>query len=321
MLIPFNSSLESMLKLFIQAVFAIILVTCSSRLSAQRVQPTTAPLTDSIPAGETVAKKKGPTAEKRALQSAALPGWGQFNNNQLPKAAIFLAGVGGGLYTSIQTGKEFKKADRAYSAGIQTDGTTQLQLETLLNARKDARVKRDLAVSTTVYVYAINVIDAAAQYTILKEDVKHSPTKAAYYSALLPGLGQIYNKKWWKVPIVYGALGTAVYFSFNNRDIHRKYREELEFRSAETGGLTTGFRSSLSDENLEQNLDFWRQWRDFAYIATVVVYGLNIVDATVDAHLYDFDVDDDLAFKPSPAIGATAQGDLFYGIKLTFDIP
>lgn len=261
--------------------------------------------------------------EYNALKSAVLPGWGQVVNKQPVKAALFLGTVGAGVYTTSQYRKEFKKFDDAYALRLQnydnpTDDYQHLDLTELADMRQQTRSDKDIATGATAYVYVVNLIDAAVQYKLQHEEPKeHSATKAAYYSAILPGLGQIYNKKYWKVPLVYAALGASVYISINNRNYHRDYQRELEFRSV---GETTGFRTSIQDiSRLEDQLEYWRKWRDIAYVSTGAVYLLNVLDATVDAHLYDFNVDEDLGFHPSPVIDQV-NGNFYYGINLTFNL-
>lgn len=260
--------------------------------------------------------------EKNGLRSLVLPGWGQLRNKQPLKAVLFFGGTAAGVYTTLQFTDEFRTYDNAYSLRLQTfddpqDQFPELNLNELVAKRRSTRSDKDIATGATAYVLLINAFDAAAQYKIQREDDgSHSATKAAYYSAILPGLGQIYNKKYWKVPIVYAALGTSVYFAINNRNYHRDYRTELEYRSV---GETTGFRGSLPDEKLEEALEYWRKWRDFAYVTTGAVYLLNILDATVDAHLQGFNVDKDLSFHPSPVIDQV-NGNFYYGINLSFDL-
>ena len=260
--------------------------------------------------------------EKNGLRSMVLPGWGQIRNDQPLKAGLFFGATAAGVYTTLQYSDEFSAYDNAYSIRLQTfndpeDEFPQLSLDELHEFRRSARSEKDIATGATAYVYLVNVFDAAAQYKIQREDPnKHSATKAAYYSAILPGLGQAYNKKYWKIPIVYAALGTSAYMAINNRDYHRDYRTELEYRSVDE---TTGFRTALTTENLEDQLEYWRKWRDIAYVATGAVYLLNILDATVDAHLKDYNVDEDLAFRPSPVVDQI-NGQFYYGINISFDL-
>ncbi|WP_430412486.1 DUF5683 domain-containing protein [Kordia sp.] len=123
-----------------------------------------------------------------------------------------------------------------------------------------------------------------------------SPSKAAFYSAILPGLGQAYNKKYWKIPIVYAALGTGVYFYISNNKQYNRYRTAYKQRLA---GMKDEFSIVVPDADaLIDAQEFYQRNRDLSLLLTVVAYVLNIVDANVDAHLLQFNVSDDLSFRP-----------------------
>ncbi|UOB16917.1 DUF5683 domain-containing protein [Abyssalbus ytuae] len=134
-----------------------------------------------------------------------------------------------------------------------------------------------------------------------------APSKAAFYSAILPGLGQIYNKRYWKVPIVYGALGTSLYFYFDNDKNYDRFRDAYkrrlagfhddEFYDIDGSGITVG-TPDVSDDALRDAQDFYQRKRDLALLITIGIYALNIIDANVDAHLKQFNINDDLSFKP-----------------------
>ncbi len=137
-----------------------------------------------------------------------------------------------------------------------------------------------------------------ANDTVKKPKVKINPlapSKAAFYSAIFPGLGQVYNKKYWKLPIVYGAIGTGVYaYAWNNKKYH-EYRDAYKSRLA---GKKDDPYQFLDNARLIQGQKFYQKNRDLASLITVGLYILNIVDANVDAHLLQFNVNDDLTFKP-----------------------
>jgi len=133
-----------------------------------------------------------------------------------------------------------------------------------------------------------------------------APSKAAFYSAILPGLGQIYNKRYWKVPIVYGAIGTGIYvYSFNNTE-YKRARDAFKRRLAgfeddeffDINGDGSG--PDVSDEALQDAQEARQRDRDLALVITIAMYALNIIDANVDAHLKQYNVDDNLSmdFKP-----------------------
>ncbi len=121
------------------------------------------------------------------------------------------------------------------------------------------------------------------------------PSKAAFYSAILPGLGQVYNKKYWKVPIVYGAIGTSLYFYFDNNKKYHSYRDAYKRRLA---GLPDNEYGYLDDSRLIQAQRFYQRNRDLSLLVTIGFYVLNIVDANVDAHLIQFNVNDNLSVAP-----------------------
>ena len=132
----------------------------------------------------------------------------------------------------------------------------------------------------------------------------HSPRKATIYSALLPGLGQVYNKKYWKVPVVYGAFALTGYFIYYNNQRFHKYNDELIARS---NNDTASFNLSLQNLDLasiKSASDDFRRYRDLNVVITALVYVLNIVDAHVDAHLFYFNVDDNLSLRITPQLQA-----------------
>lgn len=125
-----------------------------------------------------------------------------------------------------------------------------------------------------------------------------SPVKAGLYSAVLPGLGQYYNKKYWKIPVVWGAIGAGVGVTLYNNNLYKKYRNAFV---AEINGLPHEF-SNLGFADLKGALgreqDRFKRYRDYGIAVTTLAYLLNVVDAVVDAHLYEGRKDPDLALTP-----------------------
>ncbi len=127
-----------------------------------------------------------------------------------------------------------------------------------------------------------------------------SPSKAAFYSAIFPGGGQIYNKKYWKVPIVWSALGTSTYFYLNNNSQYKRYRSAYKQRK---NGLQDEFTLDdgteiISLTGLERAQKTLRGNRDLSILSTVLIYVLQIVEASVNAHLLQFDASDNLTVNP-----------------------
>lgn len=150
-------------------------------------------------------------------------------------------------------------------------------------------------------------------------DTGHSVKEALLYS-FIPGGGQIYNGKYWKLPIVYGAMGTTLYFTVFNHQEYRKYLDAFYTRI--DADSTNDQLLIYTEANLINLQDQYRRWRDLSIILTVAAYGLQMLDAYVDAHLHYFDIDENLSLRWEPAVirqsyaGATPA--LGFGITLHF---
>lgn len=145
----------------------------------------------------------------------------------------------------------------------------------------------------------------------------HSPHKATIYSALVPGLGQVYNKKYWKLPIIYGATGIFIYaFDFNN-DQYNKYRTAyVRMKNEEI----TSFEGYTDASTLLRIKDSYQRNRDLNVIVLAAIYMLNIVDATVDAHLFDYDISDDLSLNVQPTLKRSFDNQSTVGVCLSFSL-
>ncbi len=126
----------------------------------------------------------------------------------------------------------------------------------------------------------------------------NAPAKAAFYSAVLPGLGQAYNKKYWKIPIVYIGLGIGIYSYTWNQGKYHNYRDEYKRRLAGTADPNHTIYGGKSDDWVIRGQKFHQRNRDLSALITAGIYILNIVDANVDAHLMQFNVNDNLSVKP-----------------------
>ncbi len=149
------------------------------------------------------------------------------------------------------------------------------------------------------------------------------PAKAAFYAAALPGLGQAYNKDYWKLPIVYGALGTGIYFAIDNDREFRRFRTAFkdrlagridEFTIVNDDGSTTQI---FTDDGLIDAQDQLRRQKELAILLTAGMYILQIIEANVDAHLSQYNVDDDLTFAPDIHVDDLGRS-MHYGFKLTY---
>lgn len=130
---------------------------------------------------------------------------------------------------------------------------------------------------------------------------RHSPRKAAIFSAVLPGLGQVYNRKYWKLPIIYGGFAGLGYGIGVNHRNWRTYSDAFRIVANDTSVSSYSIDGrNYSQSQLRELKNYYKRNRDMFLIFTGVLYVLNIIDATVDAHLFDFDVSDDLSMRIEP---------------------
>lgn len=147
-----------------------------------------------------------------------------------------------------------------------------------------------------------------------------APSRAAFYSAVLPGLGQAYNKRYWKIPIVYAGIATGVYFYIQNNDDYNRFRDAYKRRLA---GFTDdeffgdGDTPVISNDRLIDAQRSAQKNKDISLIVAIGFYVLNIIDANVDAHLRQYNVSEDLSLEPNVEINpVNAQPN--YGLSLSF---
>ncbi|QOR74235.1 hypothetical protein IMZ16_01985 [Cruoricaptor ignavus] len=144
-----------------------------------------------------------------------------------------------------------------------------------------------------------------------------NPTRAGLYSAVLPGLGQFYNKKYWKIPVVWGAVGAGVGIALWNDHQYHRYRNAF---IAELNGQKHEFSDikGVTADTLGRTQDRQKRNRDYAIGISGIIYILNIVDAVVDAHLYEQRHDPDLALKPAFFFNETSIKTTAAGLSLNY---
>lgn len=220
--------------------------------------------------------------------SLIAPGFGQLYNKSYFKAALVYSGMAAGIYTAMHSKED------------------------------PQRQKVGLALAGASYLYSLVDGQYAFRY---KEDV-HSPTKATIYAALVPGLGQIYNQKFWKLPILYGGATALAYFYQRNDFRYNYFRDgynnsiglqELESKknqyteeqyNAQKAILVAnlGRLNGLSSETLRIYKNAYRRDRDYVVILSGLFYILSVMDANVDAHFFDYDISNNLSFKVQPML-------------------
>lgn len=200
--------------------------------------------------------------------------------------------------------------------GIRAGLAALLILSAVLAAQAQEPVPLAIGDSVKVSPGSNNAAPASGELKTKYDSISrtHSPRTAAIRSAILPGLGQAYNKKYWKIPIVYGALGTCgVIFAYNlknYRDTRFAYRVKYNMRVNRTdSALYAQVRDNLkplSEESLRNYRNQFRKDIDYSVLIFILLWGLNVVDATVDAHLKTFDVSPDLGLRFRPGYSELA---------------
>lgn len=240
--------------------------------------------------------------------SLIAPGFGQLYNKSYFKAALAYTGMAAGIY-----------------------GATRFD---------DNKTNRNLSIALAGASYMFSLLDAQASFRYKEYD--HSPTKATVYAALVPGLGQIYNQKYWKLPIVYGGVTSLVYFYQRNDFRYNYFRDgynntmALQKLEANKDQMTEtdynaqkavlvsklGSLNGRSSETLRMYKNSYRRDRDFVVILSGLFYIMTIMDANVDAHFFDYDISNNLSFNIQPQIStqqiASRQSGFGLSLNVTF---
>jgi hypothetical protein len=187
-----------------------------------------------------------------------------------------------------------------------------LATHSLLLPGKDSVIKKDTVLLTPA--------------TPLRKDTvaKHDPRVATRRSAILPGWGQAYNKEYWKIPIVYGiiAIPTVLYFYNDNYYKKTKFAYEARFKEA-TAGDSSDIKfidpqlKNLSITSLQSYRNAFRRDRDYSILWFLLAWGLQVADATVFAHLKQFDVSNDLSMQVKPLFNPQTRTP---GLSLTLNL-
>lgn len=170
----------------------------------------------------------------------------------------------------------------------------------------------------------------------------HSPHTATMYAAILPGLGQIYNKKYWKLPLLYGGVGALCYAIHFNSKYYKKYKSYYRdfvigdpnnksyaelFKPKKDGSMRVSITIEQAEGQyrtqftrlLSNQKNYYRRYRDLSYFGMIGLYVVQIVDAAVDAHFFKFDVNEDLSLQWQPTLRQEdLEGNIGASICITF---
>lgn len=157
----------------------------------------------------------------------------------------------------------------------------------------------------------------------LKRKENKRAVTATVMSAILPGAGQVYNKKYWKVPVIYGVMGGLGYLFLQNNSKYQQYHKALLYRYDDDAATVDKF-PNYTDDNLITLKTQYRKYRDLSALGIGIVYVFNIIDANVDAHLYKFDakINDDvsLRLKPYNTVCFAGKAQFYNGLTLQLKI-
>lgn len=262
--------------------------------------------------------------------SAVLPGYGQIYNKQYWKLPVLYSTLGASIGMAIHEGNEYRPLKRRYDELTAESMSRTEELNLLQRRMIRTNTKRQIFWMTAAASYIYFLGDAAVNYSTNEVS---SVKKATTLSIICPGAGQIYNKSYWKVPIVIGGMASMVYvIDWNNRGYQRfkkAYRLRYDFDQqlkayneweanhkddpdvpapVKPTQSTDEFKGRYTAEFLKNLKNNYRRNRDLSIIATAGIYILQIVDAHVDAHLKDFDVSDDLSMRIEPAVDYAVIG-------------
>lgn len=145
-----------------------------------------------------------------------------------------------------------------------------------------------------------------------------APSRAAFYSAIVPGMGQVFNKKYWKVPLVYAAIGVPLYFSIDNHKKYTEYRDEYKKRLRGIVNTDDPIFGRLDNDRIIEGQRFYQKNRDLSIIIVAGFYVLSIIDANVDAHLMQFNVNDNLSIQPAFELNPQNFNNYQYAINLRY---
>jgi len=265
--------------------------------------------------------------DRSALLSTLVPGLGQINNKQIYKTPLYPGAIVLGVTTGLAARVSFKNVKETII--VTSNADTRNTLRKRLNNRRHTA---NAAFIFAGAAYGANIIDAYVSAYIKSEDLEHSPLKAGYRSATLPGLGQIYNKQYWKIPVFYAGLvasGGFALYSLDKKNCYgqiylnriRYNYDDLDDALIESCLNQPSQIGQFEDSDLLRNRDFHSRNSEVGFIIMSAVYVLNILDAVVFGHLHNFDVDGglDASIQMQPIFNQPLYNNVHYsgiGLKI-----
>ena len=233
--------------------------------------------------------------------SAILPGTAQIYNKDYWKLPIIYGGIGALAGTGGYYLHRYNQTNKVYQEYIvnktayETENNVPYPFEAPVGPDMQAKKTGTLLLAGAGLMYWGSLLDGVICY---ESDTHPHPGRATIYSALLPGLGQIYNGELFKVPIYVGGLMVSVDFLYKNNLNYKRFKRI--HNEATTPG--SNYSESISAETAKWYRDVYRRYRDYSIVATAAIYLLQIIDANVFAYMHDFEVTDDISMDVSPTV-------------------
>ena len=225
-----------------------------------------------------------------AVAALVLPGAGQVINRDYWKIPAIYASIGGFIYAGLRFHRQYTELKYKLTP---SDYAGRVRYQSAL---QDVRMYRNMAFAAAGICHTLGVADAMFSHS----KSYHTPMGAMVASALLPGLGQLYNGSFWKVPIIYGAAAFLTSQIASNHALYRRFNRALVALLDNDPNTVDEWEGKRSREDLQYFEDNYRRNRDLYSIGLALLYVLNVVDAYVDAHLFDWNVNKDLALRITP---------------------
>jgi hypothetical protein len=243
---------------------------------------------------------------KVTMFSAVMPGFGQIYNKQYWKLPILYSTVGASLGMWIHQSNKYKPLKEQFEAMTDQGLKRTEEMNSLQREMIKHNTLKQTFMFTTIASYIYFIGDAAVNYATNEVSAVN---KATTLSTICPGAGQIYNKSYWRVPLVVGGFATTIYcIDWNNRGYQRfkkAYRLRFDYdQNPELypNGSPDEFGGRYASSFLKNLRNSYRRNRDLCIILTAGIYLLQIMDAHVDAHLRDYDISDDLSVDVTPVL-------------------
>ena len=164
-------------------------------------------------------------------------------------------------------------------------------------------------------IYIIIILLISFSKLMGQEYTAKSPKKAALYSTIIPGAGQVYTKKYWKVPIIYAGLVTSSYYIYQNNKLYKDYKNAYIIRKDNNPLTIDTYNNIYTDENLITLTEFYRRNLEVSTLLFTLTYVLNIIDASVSAHLFEYNINDNVSLNIQPSLYDLKTGSILLAFK------